>query len=174
MSQTVVRQQLRASVPGALYDVGFHDIVSRAAEGVVPFGAPVITGTDVERQCLQPLATFTGLLGVAARDNKEQQFVPTLGQNEYDDEDTVGILQSGRIWVPLAETVAAFDAVFVWYGDGVSPATALPGEWGNTTDAADNEEITAGASWFKGGTVLVAPDVGVAVLQLGPKNLMAP
>ncbi len=176
MSQTVVRQALRPGIPGSLYDTGFHDIVSRDAEGVVQFGAAIIVGTDVERQCLQPVATFTGVLGVAIRDNKEQQFVPTLGQNEYDDEDTVGILQEGRCWVPLAETVAALDAggVFFWFVDGDDPATALAGQWGNTTDAADNEEITAGMSWFKGGTVLVAPAIGVAVLQVGPFNLLAP
>jgi len=163
MNQTIVRQDLRFAVAGELFDSGFHDIISKAAEGAIKFGTGVVPGTDPETQTKTPSAAVVDFAGVAARDNKEQQFVPTLGENEYDDEDTVGILQSGRIWVDIAETVAIGDAVQLWFDAGVAVAGAVAGQFGMTVDALDNTPITAGARWFRGGTATE----GIAVLQLG-------
>ncbi len=175
MVQTIVRQELRFAVPGALFDVGFHDIISKAAEGAIPFGRAVIEGTDPETQTQLPQTALTTFLGVAARDNKEQQFVPNLGVNEYDDEDTVGILQEGRIWVQMVETVAIGDAVSAWFDLGIGIAAAPIGAFGSTDDA-ESALITAGAEWFRGGTFAgtQGDSTNIAVLQVGPANLMAP
>jgi len=170
MSQTLVRQALRLAVPGSLFDIGFHDIVSKSAEGIIKFGHGVVPGTDPETQIKTPSAAIVDFMGVAGRDNKEQQFVPTLGVNEYDDEDTVGIVQKGRIWVAIAEDVAIADAVQLWFDAGVGVVGAVAGEFGVTVDAADNDPITGGARWFRGG---LAAD-GIAVLQVGEWPSMAP
>lgn len=175
MSQTIVRQALRPAVPGGLFDAGFHDIISKSAEGAIGFGLAVIEGTDPETQCQLPQTSLANFLGVAARDNKEQQFVPTLGTNEYDDEDTVGIVQEGRVWVLIVETVTIASAVTAWFDLGIGVAGAPIGAFGDTDDA-ESALITAGARYFRGAT-FTAPqgDSGnIAVLSVGPRTLMAP
>ncbi len=174
MSQTIVRNDMREGVPGQIYDSAFTDVISKSAEGTIQFGHGVIPGTDPETQCQDPIAAtpIVDFLGVAARDNKEQQFVPNLGVNEYDDEDTVGILQSGRIWAAIGETVDIADTIWLMYDDGTTVATALRGEFVQQTDAGNNTQISAGARWFKGGVFAATGDI--AVLQVGPWPVMAP
>ncbi len=165
MSQTAVREELRVAVAGMIADSTLgNDIISRAAEEAlgIPFGFAVMEGTNVETQCSIPATTGVAFLGVAAKDQKEQQFAPTLGVNLYDDEETVGILRRGRIWVTIFEDVVAGDPVRFWVQAG---AVAIPGEWGTTLEANDSSQITVGAAFVKGGT---AAGTGIALLQLDP------
>lgn len=173
MSQTVVRQNLRVAVPGMIADLGFSDIISRLAEEAngISFGLGVVGGTDLEKQCKLPSGTGVGFIGVAAKDHKEQQFTPTLGVNLYDDEDAVGILRSGRIWVQVVETIVAGDAVYVWDTLGVVISGALPGFFGKTADTTKNALITPGAVWIKGGVGTVAVPA-IALLELSPETIV--
>ncbi len=170
MSQLEVRNNLRVAVPGMIADLAFGDVISRLAEEAngIEFGLGVVGGTDLETQCSLPGGTTVGFLGVAARDHKEQQFAPTLGVNLYDDEDAVGIMRSGRIWVQIVETIVAGDTVYVWDTAGVVIAGALPGFFGKTADTTKNGLLTPGAVWIKGGVGTVAAPA-IALLELSPE-----
>ena len=75
----------------------------------------------------------------------------------------------------IVETVAINGVVTSWFDLGVGVAGAPIGAFGDTDDG-ESEVITDGAEWFRGGT-FTAPqgDSGnIAVLQIGPANVMAP
>lgn len=173
MSQTIVRENLRVAVPGMIADLQFGDVITRLAEEAngIPFGLGVVPATDIETQCKLPAGTGVGFLGVAARDHKEQQFVPTLGVNLYDDEEAVGILRVGRIWVQIVETIVAGDAVYIWDTSGTVIAGALPGYFGKTADTTKNSLFTSGGAWIKGGVGTVAAPA-IALLEISPQVIM--
>ena len=161
MAQTIVREAIRAAVPGMIADLQNSDVFSRAAENEVAFGHGVVQGTDKEAQTKTPDAAVTAFIGVAAKDHKEQRYVPTLGVNKYDINDMVGVLQKGRIWVPVPEAVAVGDSVYLWFAAGTVVAGAVAGQFGKTADAGKNTQIAAGAKWVKG-----AAAGGNALLEL--------
>lgn len=72
-------------------------------EEVIPFGAGVMRGTDPVNQC-KLMLTGGKFLGVAAFRNV------ALGDNyEYPVQNTVEIIQHGKVWVKVAAAVTAGD-----------------------------------------------------------------
>lgn len=108
MSQTSYSQYQAASFKGMLYDTSWCDTMSYSAEGVVGFGAPVVLGTDKERQVVN-VGTGAGqgalVIGVALATHAVEQ--TSAGVAQYADKQTVSTLKDGRVWVETDDAVVA-------------------------------------------------------------------
>ena len=140
MSQTVVAEQA-AAFAGMKADSGGDDVLSRSAEGAVPFGKLVVLGTNKDKQCKLPAAlgevTTAGLqLGVSLQSHAMEQ--NGAGAATYDDKDTVSVLHKGRCYVKVEEAVSPSDPVFVRYaagGDGL-------GSFGKTAGTSERAALS--------------------------------
>ena len=101
---------------GQKTDLRPDTVLSRAAEGEVPFGHAVTFGTDPEKQCEVVDADTDVFLGVALFTHGVENPLHngTLGGDAlYADTASVSVLRKGSVWVQVTEAVEAGDAAFV-------------------------------------------------------------
>lgn len=110
MSQTTGYGYTQTSAQaGQKYDIRPDVVQSFAAEGVVAFGAPVMRGTNPEKQV--ELSDATAFLGVAVFTHTVENDGTATG---YADKDTVSVLTEGAVWVVSSvDTVVAGEVAYV-------------------------------------------------------------
>lgn len=152
--QTSYSQYPAAGAAGMIADDRTTDIESKAAEGAITFGAPVVKGTDGEKQVKMGSGTFQG---VAVRTSAVANATDGTSDAGYADEDSVNVGRKGVFWVPLLENVADEGAVT----RSVAMSGATAGKWGTATGTAVPNGIWrgAGTSGGLGKLELVLPAV---------------
>jgi len=102
--------------PGLVFDVGPHNIDSRAAEGVngVEFGVAVSRGTNKDKQVIPGGDDF---FGISIRSLDREGAVNT-GAIKYLEFETVGVLRSGSVRAICAAGCVPGDPVFYDVSDG--------------------------------------------------------
>lgn len=95
--QTSYTQDYVIGQAGQIADISDRTIDSFAAEGEIGFGIAVARGTNKQKQVI-PFAG-TGFVGVTVFEHNENGL--------YNDEDSVSVMTSGRIYVTTAATVTA-------------------------------------------------------------------
>ena len=95
--QTSYTQDFVIGQVGQIADISNRVIDSFAAEGTIAFGIAVARGTNKQKQVI-PFAG-TGFVGVSVFEHNEDGL--------YNDEDSVSVMTSGRIYVTTAATVVA-------------------------------------------------------------------
>lgn len=129
---------------GQLFDVGPQIRISRSAEGDVPFGVAVVRGTDADKQGAAGAAADGSLLGIAYR-SLEREGAANTGEIQYNDTETLGILQSGRIYAVCPTGCVPGDLVNAVNATGVlDSGAAVAGEtqlddaqWDSTAAAGE-------------------------------------
>jgi len=132
---------------GQKVDLRNDNVISFAAEGVVPFGLAVKRGTDPEKQCIVISANTETLLGVAL---KTHTVVQTGDIAQYADTDTVSVLEQGAVYVEVTAAVVAGEAAYVDVANGKF-----------TNVATDNLAVPNGKF------ISSAADAGLAALAIG-------
>lgn len=90
---------------GQKYDIRPDTVMSFAAEGAVDFGAPVMRGTDPEKQC--ETSDASSFLGIAL-------FTQATEEDGYLDEDAVSVLTNGAVWVESgADTIVTGETAYI-------------------------------------------------------------
>jgi hypothetical protein len=148
MSQTSVAEQA-AAFEGQIADSAFGDVVSRLAEGAVPFGKFVCLGTNKDTQCKLPAAAadITDVkkrLGVSVRSHAIES-APAVALPTYPDKAEVSVLKKRRIYVKVEQAVVATDDVYVRF---VAGGNGL-GSFGNTAGAGPDRALLADARYVK-------------------------
>ena len=129
MAQTVHATEMPVARAGHVADLSNTDIISRLAEDAAGAGAGrlVVAGTDAENQAVAPTATgdVTGgdALGVVKYDATKEPArtaAALAAGNEFDIEDTLPVVQKGRVWVlcDAGATIVANTAAFVRFASG--------------------------------------------------------
>lgn len=129
VAQTTYKKPLAIGLPGLIYDMGFSNIDSFAAEEAVPFGAFVARGSDPANEVEVGGAAA---IGIAVRTAKDAEFPPVAPDfGVYAIGDTVGVMREGYIY-------AAFDTV----GGTVGAAVTINAE-GQVVAAGGGTALTA-------------------------------
>jgi hypothetical protein len=127
---------------GQLADLGFNEIVSFAAEGIVPFGVIVKRGTNKEDQA--SVGGPTNVLGVSIRDIAREYLVRGATTVSYADKTEVSVLRRGYFAVTLAAGGNPGDALFYTTATGViNVGTAGGGQTQLTAAQAELQTVTA-------------------------------
>lgn len=100
---------------GGKYDIRPDVVTSFAAEGIVAFGLAVTRGTDGEKQCGVVDNAGDEFVGVSLREHTVVQAGATA---QYEDTDTVAVLEQGACWVEVTSDVAAGAAAYVDIANG--------------------------------------------------------
>ena len=95
--QTSYTQDYVIGQVGQIADISDRTIDSFAAEGTIAFGIAVARGTNKQKQVI-PFAG-SGFVGISVFEYNENGL--------YNDEDSVSVMTSGRIYVTTAATVVA-------------------------------------------------------------------
>lgn len=95
--QTSYTQDYVIGQVGQIADTSNRVIDSFAAEGTIAFGIAVARGTNKQKQVI-PFAG-SGFVGISVFEHNEDGL--------YNDEDSVSVMTSGRIYVATAATVVA-------------------------------------------------------------------
>ena len=95
--QTSYTQDYVIGQVGQIADISDRTIDSFAAEGTIAFGIAVARGTNKQKQVI-PFAG-SGFVGISVFEHNEDGL--------YNDEDSVSVMTSGRIYVTTAATVVA-------------------------------------------------------------------
>lgn len=95
--QTSYTQDYVIGQVGQIADISNRVIDSFAAEGTIAFGIAVARGTNKQKQVI-PFAG-SGFVGISVFEHNEDGL--------YNDEDSVSVMTSGRIYVTTAATVVA-------------------------------------------------------------------
>lgn len=95
--QTSYTQDYVIGQAGQIADISDRTIDTFAAEGEIAFGIAVARGTNKQKQVI-PFAG-TGFVGISVFEHNEDGL--------YNDEDSVSVMTSGRIYVTTAATVVA-------------------------------------------------------------------
>lgn len=126
--------------PGLIFAQEPHDIISRDAGTVIPFGVAVARGADADRQCRAGGAA-AAYIGVSIR-SLEREGAANTGAVEYAVTETVGILRDGYIWAVCPTGCVPGDGVKYTQATGVLDSGAAgAGEVG--LDGATWETTTA-------------------------------
>lgn len=109
--QTSFGQYFDIGYAGLIADSGFHDVLSYSAGTVVPYGRPVVLGTNRERQ-VNAVGTGAGqgaaVVGIAAASFIAEAPYPfTNATPAYQITETVSVLKRGRIWMQTNDAVVA-------------------------------------------------------------------
>lgn len=109
--QVTFGQYQDAGFAGLIYDSGFHDTMSYSAGNNIPFGAPVVLGTNKERQ-VNAVGTGIGqgalVIGIAAASHTvEAPYPQGTGASFYATTETVPVYKRGRIWMMTNDAVVA-------------------------------------------------------------------
>lgn len=97
MSQLSYTQDYVVAQVGQIADISNRVIDSFVAEGTIAFGIAVARGTNTQKQVI-PFAG-SGFVGISVFEHNENGL--------YNDEDSVSVMTSGRIYVTTAATVTA-------------------------------------------------------------------
>lgn len=97
MSQLSYTQDFVVAQVGQIADISNRVIDSFAAEGEIAFGIAVARGTNKQKQVI-PFAG-SGFVGISVFEHNEDGL--------YNNEDSVSVMTSGRIYVTTAATVVA-------------------------------------------------------------------
>lgn len=130
-AQTSYSINQRVSLAGVVYAQAPHDIISRAAEGTIPFGVVVSRGTDKNAQAV---VGGTEPLGVSVRFLDTEGAINT-GAIDIKDTVTAAIIRDGYIWVAVPSGCTAGDVVSYNTTTGVIDAGA-PGAGEAALDGA--------------------------------------
>lgn len=133
--QTSYTQDYVIGQVGQIADTSNRVIDSFAAEGTIAFGIAVARGTNKQKQVI-PFAG-SGFVGISVFEHNENGL--------YEDDDSVSVMTSGRIYVTTAATVVAGETAY---------AVNATGAITNVTTAA-----TAIGKFLTSGT-------GIVVLEL--------
>lgn len=95
--QTSYTQDYVIGQVGQIADISNRVIDSFAAEGEIGFGIAVARGTNKQKQVIPFLGT--GFVGISVFEHNEDGL--------YNDEESVSVMTSGRIYVTTAATVVA-------------------------------------------------------------------
>ena len=94
--------------PGLEYDIGFNDVVTKAAADPIPFGRYVVFTAEGTCELADSLAEITANDGgVALRDDSKPSGAG------YAVGDPVRVLVRGRVWVEVEQAVAQSNPAFV-------------------------------------------------------------
>ncbi len=152
--QTSVDLHPALGLPGQEYSSVDKQVITKIATETIKFGKYVIySGEECE---IGDSATEVGSAkgGVALRD-------PLKPEGYYEAGDEVAIMISGFVWVPVEETIASTDTVFVRF-DGATGSEEA-GFFRNDTDGATaNAANPPGVVWEKGGSTVALLRLGVA------------
>lgn len=86
-------------------------IVSRAAEGTIPFGKALMDGTSVGKQVKVMTDKTKAFRGIALFSHEKH--TPRTGDSAYEDKDAISVVRKGYVYVPVTEAVAAGDRAYV-------------------------------------------------------------
>ena len=100
--QTSYTQDYAVGQVGQIADISNRVIDSFAAEGTIAFGIAVARGTNKQKQVI-PFAG-SGFVGISVFEHNEDGL--------YNDEDSVSVMTSGRIYVTTAATVVAGETAY--------------------------------------------------------------
>lgn len=100
--QTSYTQDYVIGQVGQIADISDRTIDSFAAEGEIGFGIAVAKGTNKQKQVI-PFAG-SGFVGISVFEHNEDGL--------YNDEDSVSVMTSGRIYVTTAATVVAGETAY--------------------------------------------------------------
>jgi hypothetical protein len=129
------------------------NVKSAAAEGDVPFGYGCVAGTDDEKQVKVPAADTDVFRGIAVHTHKQSPNIGTPA-TEYADEEAVGYMTQGGIWVPTTVAVSNDEDAYV--------NVAIGGSEGKFTNVSTGNIATGGK--FKK-TIGAA---GLSIVELPP------
>jgi len=144
--QTVHATEMPVARAGLVADIGVaQDTISRLAEDAAGAGAGlfVTAGTDAENQAVAPTATGEvtggGALGVVMYDASKmpaRTAAAMAAGNEFDVEESLPIVQKGRVWVlcDATATITANTAAFVRF---VAAGAEKLGAFRQDADAGD-------------------------------------
>ena len=107
--QTSYTQDYVVGQVGQIADISDRTIDSFAAEGEIGFGIAVARGTNKQKQVI-PFAG-TGFIGISVFEHNEDGL--------YNDEDSVSVMTSGRIYVTTAATVVAGETAYAVNATGL-------------------------------------------------------
>jgi hypothetical protein len=107
--QTSYTQDYVVGQVGQIADISDRTIDSFAAEGEIGFGIAVARGTNKQKQVI-PFAG-TGFVGISVFEHNEDGL--------YNDEDSVSVMTSGRIYVTTAATVVAGETAYAVNATGL-------------------------------------------------------
>ncbi len=151
--QTSVDLHPALGLPGQEYSSVDKQVITKIATESIKFGKYVVySGENCEIG--DSAAEIAGVGGVALRD-------PLKPEGYYETGDEVAVMISGFVWVPVEETVAETDAVFVRFAGATGAEEA--GFFRNDADGATaNAANPPGAKWEKGGATVALLRLGVA------------
>lgn len=159
--QTTVPINAAIGFPGMLYDLSPHDIVTRIATAVIPFGSLVVfTGENCAPVGLTGDVT-AGQIAIALRDEDKPSggSIPlaTVGAG-YQIGDPVRCLRKGKVWVTPEEGTATAGATV--FGRFTVNGALVPGGFRSDVDsgkavAIPRAQYFTGASTTAGATVAV-------------------
>jgi hypothetical protein len=117
--QTTFNRYPDLAQAGLLADNGGKDMVSRAAEGEIPFGRLASLGTDKDNQVKLPasatdITTVLNVMGVSVLDQHYVQN-PALSAAGKADKEALDVLRKGRIFVQAEQAVTPSSDVYVRY-----------------------------------------------------------
>lgn len=128
------------AIPGLLYGVNEHVVLTKQAGEDIAFGAPLFaTAEDNHKVVAKDTTKALKFLGVAGFTQK------TAGC--YEEDEPLNCVREGYIYVQMTGTIAENEAVYVKYADGtfVSATTAEAGTEGDYV-AINAIAVEAGAA----------------------------
>lgn len=158
--QLTYNYKTNKGIAGGIYDMYHYPVDSRINEentGVLTFGMGVVRGTLAGTQIKKPVAASTAALfeGVLVNGFTNQQDLE--GQVYILNNQNVGVMRKGRIWVKLATGVTPA------YGDALY-LVASGDEAGCFTNDGTSETIT---TVELSGRFIGGADNGIAPVELG-------
>ncbi len=168
MSQIEYTQEPEKAFQGLLADSNEADILTRAFEGVAgsPFGVAFEPGSDPALQIIPTAGSGFDLVGVGIHRHNRDTFSQSLDIG-IKDEDAVGVLRKGRIWVPIEQAVTPHSSpVFIRHT--VNGGLDQLGAFRVDADTANADDFSAVADWLDSITQSGLPHsfVGLGLLSL--------
>lgn len=162
MSQTNYGFNMALGVPGGIYDLSPHHIVSETLDdgASVNPGMGLVRGATAGETVKLPVTASTAaeFEGVFVNGSKQLEH-DTKGNVAAVGADTVGIMKSGRIWALIASTAT------VAYAGGVALITEgeNAGKFTDASDASETKKVALTGVTFTG---KIDKDNGIAVIEI--------
>lgn len=142
------------SVQGGLADAGKNNIISGVSAELIKFG----WGLQVETTGLVAVPSAAGdqFHGIAIQKHKAK--ANSVGEAQYEINEAIPVLRSGRIWVYAEEAVNPTLDVFLRH---TTATTEIPGDFRTDLDTANAFDISAYAKWIS-----TTSAAGLAILEV--------
>jgi hypothetical protein len=134
-------------------------IISKIAQGVVPFGVAVVKGS-VDEQAKLPSSASDKMLGIAAYSTDAGD----LDNEKYIDGDPMGVVETGIVVVKVEEAVNIGDPVRVRHGEDTRAGSQA---WGFTTTKNGSSNTGLENDTTKYGAIVVIDGVAKEVVVVG-------